>query len=478
MGSAHAVLRNASNMTRDNRGYTYAYDYENRITEVKNASDTTIAEYAYDALGRRIRKIDYTGTTDDVTYCYYSDRWQVLQEHPASASDQDIPSSNYDKLFIWGNYIDELVYEANHEDGFFGHFVPDHLYSNVAAVDYVTETVAERYEYDAYGKATIYNADYSQVRSETAIGNDYLFTGRRYDPETGNHYYRNRYYSPTLGRFLQNDPLGYVDGMNMYQYCGDNALYWIDPMGLNWLSGIIEEIGAYLNATPEQKDFIYEEFSKVVWDKTNGTLDGVTCGKCDLSDITGVDYTSNYNDYYNSQQTYQVPLEKLTSALTFIEPYVNEYSYGVVDGIHAWADGVIPFDDPFARYGLYEKSDPDLKISRRLGHVSRDALILANLLSKSECLAEYIKKPFVYEIGQTAVETSEYYRLGLQFMSPLEKGNALLLEYGNAFNVVMRTDMAVSASLWKTGLTPTGWISVVAGIEVLDLKYPGNKKDK
>ena len=68
--------------------------------------------------------------------------------------------------------------------------------------------------------------------TESAIGNPYFFTGRRYDKETGLYYYRARYYSPELGRFLQHDPLGYVDGWNLFEYCFNDPVNWIDPWGL------------------------------------------------------------------------------------------------------------------------------------------------------------------------------------------------------------------------------------------------------
>ncbi|MBI9019300.1 MAG: hypothetical protein JEZ07_18765 [Phycisphaerae bacterium] len=64
------------------------------------------------------------------------------------------------------------------------------------------------------------------------MGNPYMFTGRRWDDETETYYYRFRNYCPMLGRFMQNDPLGYVDGMNSYAYCGNNPGNWVDPMGL------------------------------------------------------------------------------------------------------------------------------------------------------------------------------------------------------------------------------------------------------
>ncbi len=64
------------------------------------------------------------------------------------------------------------------------------------------------------------------------IGNPYMFTGRRFDLETGLYYYRARYYNPYIGRFLQTDPMGYGDGMNWYNYCANNPASCLDPSGL------------------------------------------------------------------------------------------------------------------------------------------------------------------------------------------------------------------------------------------------------
>lgn len=69
--------------------------------------------------------------------------------------------------------------------------------------------------------------------SASVISNPYLFTGRRWDSTTGLYYYRFRDYCPNLGRFLQPDPAGYIDGMNLYAYCGNNPINWIDPWGLD-----------------------------------------------------------------------------------------------------------------------------------------------------------------------------------------------------------------------------------------------------
>jgi RHS repeat-associated protein len=63
-------------------------------------------------------------------------------------------------------------------------------------------------------------------------GTTFGFTGQRYDSDTGLYYYKNRYYSPTIGRFLQPDPAGYTDGLNLYIYAGNNAVMFADPLGL------------------------------------------------------------------------------------------------------------------------------------------------------------------------------------------------------------------------------------------------------
>ena len=80
-------------------------------------------------------------------------------------------------------------------------------------------------------KPTIKAPDNS-TRTTSNFGNRFMFTGREYDTETSNYYYRARYYSPKLGRFLQPDPIKYESGLNLYTYCLNNPVIWKDPLGL------------------------------------------------------------------------------------------------------------------------------------------------------------------------------------------------------------------------------------------------------
>lgn len=90
--------------------------------------------------------------------------------------------------------------------------------------------VVERVEYDVYGLPTFMDAD-GKVLESSAVGNNILFTGREYEAEMGNYFFRARSMHPMLGRFMQKDPLLYVDGMNLISYVNNNPINWIDLDG-------------------------------------------------------------------------------------------------------------------------------------------------------------------------------------------------------------------------------------------------------
>jgi RHS repeat-associated protein len=91
----------------------------------------------------------------------------------------------------------------------------------------------QSYSYDAWGKVTARDASGSVIAS-SAISAPWLFTGRRFDRESGLYHYRARTYSAELGRFLQIDPIKFDAGdPNIYRYVGNDPVNGTDPWGLS-----------------------------------------------------------------------------------------------------------------------------------------------------------------------------------------------------------------------------------------------------
>ena len=84
----------------------------------------------------------------------------------------------------------------------------------------------QRRDYAPYDKPAIWTGDYTAARSETAIHNNFLFTGQLYDPETGLYHYKARALHPHLGRLLQRECL--EQPSNLYAYALLSTISWKD----------------------------------------------------------------------------------------------------------------------------------------------------------------------------------------------------------------------------------------------------------
>jgi len=189
---------------------------------VNDANDSPVASYAYDYLGRRVAKTVYGEPNVVTRYAYDGD--QIIAEYDGSGT--------LLRKFIYGPGVDEpicLIEVADNNAVYYYHL--DGL-GSVVALSHVNRVLVERYTYDIFGRPTIRDANGTEIE-DSAFGNPYRFTGRAYDAETALYYYRARYYDYATARFLQPDPMGYTDDLNLYSYCGNNPLSFIDPFGLS-----------------------------------------------------------------------------------------------------------------------------------------------------------------------------------------------------------------------------------------------------
>ncbi len=100
------------------------------------------------------------------------------------------------------------------------HYASDEM-SSITHVVGENEEILNHYEYDAWGNLTV---------CEEKVQNRFRFNGQQYDPISQQYYLRARYYNPVIGRFTQEDSYN-VDGLNLYAYCRNNPVSYVDPSG-------------------------------------------------------------------------------------------------------------------------------------------------------------------------------------------------------------------------------------------------------
>lgn len=194
---------NMLTMTEPNGITTYTWDARNRLQSINGPGLT--ASFIYDPFGNRARK-EINGKVVDYLY----DGADIVQE---------IENGTVAANYLHGLNIDEPFVKTDSNGS--GYYLADGLGSIIALANQAGAIVTQ-YSYDPFGKTTT---------SGLASANPFQYTGRENDG-TGLYYYRARYYNPSIGRFISEDPIGLDGGINLYGYVGGNPVNWVDPEGL------------------------------------------------------------------------------------------------------------------------------------------------------------------------------------------------------------------------------------------------------
>lgn len=221
----------------------FSYDGEHRLVQVETVRKGVqqFVSFEYDALGRRIRKIDTFGVTsfmwdalqmmqerrgnDTATYLYEPDGYVPLARIDdrrdstgkswAAATDPDsgagIGAAPHENIYYFHNDVAGLPEELTAASG-----------QLVWQAQYKTwgNTVSESWQH----------VDQVKTVRTGSIHQNFRFQGQYLDRETGLHYNTFRFYDPDIGRFSSPDPIGLAGGINLTAYA-PNPLSWIDPFG-------------------------------------------------------------------------------------------------------------------------------------------------------------------------------------------------------------------------------------------------------
>jgi RHS repeat-associated protein len=194
------------NTLSDPAGKSFTWDFENRLTNAVVPGTATVT-FKYDPFGRRVQKSGPLGTTN-----YIYDRANAIEEIDTGG--------NVLARYAGTRNLDEQL--AEFRSGATSYYQRDGL-GSVTSLSSQMGVVANTYAYDSFGKLT---------SSTGTVTSPFQYTGRELDPETGIYEYRARYYDPSSGRFLTEDPIRFKGGSDFYAYVKNKPVLHTDPSGL------------------------------------------------------------------------------------------------------------------------------------------------------------------------------------------------------------------------------------------------------
>jgi RHS repeat-associated protein len=223
----------------------YVYDTQNRLIEVDDGNGNSIARYGYDPFDRRVWKEQYRNKNGSALapakrfYYLYADEGLIAEatQDITVNADQTVSSGNEPVIVAQygprpdADFTTGIMFvktkNSNGQDTV-AYFHHDHLDTPFQATDKVGNVVWTA-SYNVFGQAQITTP--SATVDKPTITTQLRFPGQIEDPETGLHYNYRRFYDPTTGRYITQDPIGLEGGNNRYRYAEADPINLSDPTG-------------------------------------------------------------------------------------------------------------------------------------------------------------------------------------------------------------------------------------------------------
>ena len=219
----------------DHSTTVYSYDYRNRLSSVVNKNSggvaTQIVTYTYDASNQMIRRgLDSDGAGAAAMAYTYTDYQLgnayllISDTDPNGLAGPTVPSLS--QRYLFAPVVDQLLEEEDQSSGTTNAFwgLGDHEGTIRDVVDNSGAVVDHR-EYNSFGQLT--------SATNPSIAFPFGYTGQRFDSATGLLNLNARWYNPSVGRFINEDPTGFRGGdTDLYRYVNNNPMTMVDPTGL------------------------------------------------------------------------------------------------------------------------------------------------------------------------------------------------------------------------------------------------------